>query len=184
MARRLGQVVTAVIPVERIEQRIYVIRDQKVLLSHDLAGLYGVSVKVLNQAVKRNLERFPSDFMFQLTLSETRNLRSQILTIDKGGHFRYRPYAFTEQGVAMLPAVLRSGTAVAVSVQIMRAFVRLRQLLASSETFRRKLAAMERKLEDHDEKFGAVFEAIRQLMDADEEEAGKPRIGYESEGEG
>ena len=90
------------------------IRDQKVLLSHDLAGLYGVSVKVLDQAVKRNLERFPSDFMFQLTLSETRNLRSQILTIDKGGHFRYRPYAFTEQGVAMLSAVLRSGTAVAV----------------------------------------------------------------------
>jgi hypothetical protein len=171
----------ALIPVERIAQRIYLIRNMKVMLSADLAKLYGVPVKRLNEAVSRNAERFPPDFMFQLNTQEFNNLKSQFATSSWGGARRARPYAFTEEGVAMLSAVLRSDTAIQVSIQIMRAFVRLRQILSTHEQFRRKLDAMERKLEDHDQNFAAVFEAIRQLMDADAEEASKPRIGFETE---
>src|SRR5688500_3558288 len=127
------------VPIERIESRIYLIRGQKVMLSTDLAELYAVPVRHLNQAVKRNAERFPRDFMFQLSASEFEILKSQIVTSSWGGARRARPYAFTEQGVAMLSAVLRSPTAVAISILIMRAFVRLRRLLSSHHTLRRKL---------------------------------------------
>ena len=170
------------IPLERITQRIYVMRGMKVMISSDLAVLYGVPAKRLNEAVSRNADRFPPDFMFQLDKQEVDNLKSQVATSRWGGARRAAPYAFTEEGVAMLSAVLRSDTAVAVSIQIMRAFVRLRQMLSSHEQLRRKIDAMERKLEDHDQNFAAVFEAIRQLMDADAEEASKPRIGFETEG--
>jgi hypothetical protein len=146
---------------EIIERRIYLIREQKVMLDADLAELYQVPTKVFNQAVKRNLERFPSDFMFQLTREETKILRSQIVTSNWGGR-RYLPYAFTEQGVAMLSSVLKSKRAVQVNITIMRAFVRLREILATHRDLARKLEEMEKK---YDTQFRVVFEAIRQLME-------------------
>jgi hypothetical protein len=170
-------------PEGHIESGILLIRGQKVLLDQHLADLYRVPVKRLNEAVKRNRERFPSDFMFQLTKQEFDNLRSQIATSSSYGGRRYPPYAFTEHGAVMLAAVLNSPVAVEASIQVVRAFVRLRQLLASDAGLRRKLDRLERKMKDHDEKFAIVFEAIRQLMDESaEEDTGRPRIGYEVEG--
>jgi hypothetical protein len=163
---RLPQVIGMVnkkslIPVDRIEKAILLIRGQKVMLDADLAELYGVETKVLVQAVKRNLERFPEDFMFQLSQEEFAILRSQIVTSSDWGGRRYRPYAFTEQGVAMLSSVLRSRRAIQVNIEIMRAFIRLRQMLASHVELARKLDALEKK---YDAQFKQVFEAIRQLM--------------------
>jgi hypothetical protein len=143
-----------------LERRIYRLRGSNVMLSADLAELYGVEPKVLVQAVKRNSSRFPRDFMFQLSASEFSNLKSQIVTSSWGGA-RRPPYAFTEQGVAMLSSVLRSDRAVQVNIEIMRAFVRLRQMLASHEDLARKLDALDRK---YDAQFKAVFDAIRRLM--------------------
>lgn len=167
----------AIVPVERIERAILVIRGHRVLLDADLALLYEVEVKVLNQAVKRNIERFPADFMFQLTKDEAEILRSQVVTSSSWGGRRYQPYAFTEQGVAMLSSVLRSPRAVQVNIEIMRAFVRLRQMLQQNADLARKLAALEKK---YDAQFKVVFDAIRQLMTP----PGKPkrRIGF-GEGE-
>ncbi len=150
----------AALPPERIEQSILLLRGHKVMLDFDLAALYGVNTKVLNRAVRRNLDRFPDDFMFALSDQEFDDLRFQIGTSRWGGR-RYRPYAFTEQGVAMLSSVLRSERAVKVNIEIMRAFVRLRALLSSHEELARKLAALEKK---YDVQFKAVFDAIRQLM--------------------
>ena len=151
------------LPIEHVEQRILLLRGQKVMLDRDLADLYEVDAKVLNQAVKRNLDRFPEDFMFQLTAEESARLRSQIVTLKsgRGQHRKYLPYAFTEQGVAMLSSVLRSKRAVMVNIEIMRAFVRLRQILGAHADLARKLAALERK---YDSQFKAVFDAIRELM--------------------
>ena len=151
------------IPIDRIEKAILLVRRQKVMLDADLAGLYGVETRVLVQAVKRNLERFPEDFMFQLNNDEVLFLRSQIVTLKKGRgqHSKYLPYAFTEQGVAMLSSVLRSQRAIQVNIEIMRAFIRLRQMLASHAELARKLDALEKK---YDAQFKDVFEAIRQLM--------------------
>ena len=151
----------SLIPVDRIEKAILLIRGQKVMLDADLAELYDVETKVLVQAVKRNLERFPEDFMFQLSQEEFAILRSQIVTSSDWGGRRYRPYAFTEQGVAMLSSVLRSQRAIQVNIEIMRAFIRLRQMLASHVELARKLDALEKK---YDVQFKQVFEAIRQLM--------------------
>ncbi|WP_390624746.1 ORF6N domain-containing protein [Anthocerotibacter panamensis] len=151
---------------ERIEKAILLIRGQKVILDSDLAQLYGVATKVLNQAVKRNLDRFPEDFMFQLTQEEAETLRSQFVTSNTGegqGGRRYLPNVFTEQGVAMLSSVLRSPQAVQVNIEIMRAFVRLRKLLASNEELAQHLGALEQK---YDEQFAIVFEAIRQLIES------------------
>lgn len=145
---------------ERIQQAILLLRGHKVMLDFDLAGLYGVETKVLNKAVKRNLARFPDDFMFELSEEEFAGLRFQFGTSRWGGR-RYRPYAFTEQGVAMLSSVLRSERAVNVNIEIMRAFVRLRAMLSSHEDLAHKLAALERK---YDVQFKAVFDAIRELM--------------------
>ena len=153
------------IPIERIQNFIFLIRGEKVLTDQQLADLYQVPTKVLLQAVKRNQERFPNDFAFQLTRQEFAHLRSQIVTSKKGrGGSRYMPYVFTEQGVAMLSSVLRSGRAVQVNVAIMRAFVSLRRLLATNETLSRKFAELERKLEGHDEAIKSLFNAIRELM--------------------
>ena len=151
------------ISVQRIEEMIYLIRGQKVMLDHELAELYGVSTKALKQAVRRNLDRFPSDFMFELTKEEFANLRSQIVTSSspRWGGQRYRPMAFTEQGVAMLSSVLRSKRAVQVNIEIMRAFVKLRQMLATHKDLERKLHALEMK---YDKQFKIVFDAIRALM--------------------
>ena len=153
----------SLIPVERLEGAIRVLRGHRVLLDEDLARLYQVEVKVLNQAVKRNHERVPGDFMFQLTDGEQAFLRSQTVTLEtgRGQHRKYRPYAFTEQGVAMLSSVLHSPRAVQVNIEIMRAFVRLRQMLLAHTDLARKLAALEKK---YDNQFKAVFEAIRDLM--------------------
>jgi hypothetical protein len=153
------------IPLERIQNVIFFIRGEKVMIDSDLAVLYGVEPKTLNQAVKRNASRFPEDFMFQLTGEELENLRCQTGTssLEYGGR-RYLPYVFTEQGVAMLSSVLRSGRAVQVNVAIMRAFVSLRRLLGTSETLARKFAELERKLEGHDEAIRTLFDAIRELM--------------------
>lgn len=153
----------SLIPVDRIEKAILLIRGQKVMLDADLAELYGVETRVLVQAVKRNLERFPEDFMFQLNKDDVDFLRSQIVTLKKGRgqHSKYLPYAFTEQGVAMLSSVLRSRRAIRVNIEIMRAFIHLRQMLASHVELARKLDALEKM---YDAQFKQVFEAIRQLM--------------------
>jgi hypothetical protein len=171
----------ALVPVERIEQRIYFIRNEKVMLGHDLAELYQVETKQLNRAVRRNIDRFPADFMFQLTAAEAGNLRSQSGTSSSHGGRRYRPLAFTEQGVAMLSAVLQSSRAVAVSIEIIRVFVGLRRLLASHADLRRKLDAMQSK---YDHQFAVVFDALRDLMADDERQRRKPPIGFKSEEKG
>jgi hypothetical protein len=153
----------SLVSVEKIEKAILLIRGQKVMLDADLAALYGVETRVLVQAVKRNIERFPDDFMLRLNREEVDSLRSQIVTLKKGRgqHSKYLPYAFTEQGVAMLSSVLRSRRAIQVNIEIMRAFIRLRQMLASHVELARKLNALEKR---YDAQFKQVFEAIRQLM--------------------
>jgi hypothetical protein len=162
------------IPAERIERSILLLRGEKVMLSTDLAKLYEVAPKVLVQATKRNIKRFPPDFMFQLTKEEFNNLKSQIVTSSWGGARRATPYAFTELGVAMLSSVLNSERAVQVNIEIMRAFVRLRQLLASHANLARKLQALEKK---YDARFRVVFDAIRQLMTSPTEPK-RGRIGF------
>ena len=180
----------SLIPVERVEQAILLVRGQKVMLDVDLAQLYEVSTKALNQAVKRNADRFPPDFMFQLTWDEAQDLRShfvtlndrtfdesrsQIVTLKRGGNVKYRPNVFTEQGVAMLSSVLRSQRAAQVNIEIMRAFVRMRQILGAHADLARKLEALEKK---YDTQFRAVFDAIRQLMTPPDPPQ-KGRIGFQ-----
>jgi len=148
-----------------IERRIYMIRSQKVLLDCDLARLYRVSTRVFNQAVRRNLRRFPADFMFQLTPEETEILRSQIVISSWGGR-RYLPYAFTEQGVAMLSSVLKSDRAIFVYIAIMRAFVKLREILATHKQLAHKIHELERKFHRHDSQIQAVLQAIRGMLGA------------------
>jgi hypothetical protein len=163
------------VPIERIENKIYLIRGQKVMLDRDLARLYGVKTFVFNQAVKRNLDRFPEDFMFQLDRQEDRNLRSQIVMSSWGGR-RTLPYAFTEQGVAMLSGVLRSKRAVQMNIAIMRAFVKLRQILSSHKELARKLNEQEKRIQKHDVEIYSIFKTIRKLMA--EPEKPKKRIGF------
>ena len=152
----------SVVPVERIDRSILLLREQKVMLDTDLAELYGVDTRSLIQAVQRNIDRFPADFMFQLTKEEFERLRSQTVTSNVGrGGRRYPPYAFTEQGVAMLSSVLRSPRAVQVNIEIMRAFVRLRQMLSSNQELATRLDDLEQR---YDAQFKSVFQAIRQLM--------------------
>ena len=158
-----------------IANRILLMRGARVILDHDLAELYNVETKALKRAVKRNAARFPADFMFELTKSEFHNLRSQIDTSSWGGR-RYLPYAFTEQGVAMLSSVLRSQRAVLVNIEIMRAFVQVREMLMSHKELTRRLDELEK---NYDSNFRVVFEAIRQLMRAPEYP--KRRIGFEIE---
>lgn len=186
------------IPIERVQNLIYLIRGEKVLLDSDLAALYGVTTFALNQAVKRNSERFPADFCFQLTPEEWTSLRKNagamqaqvsdskelspnssqfVMSSKRRRGAAYRPYAFTEQGVAMLSSVLRSERAVQVNIEIMRAFVRLRGMLASNAELARKLNALEKK---YDAQFKMVFDAIRELMSPDAPELPKPKreIGF------
>jgi hypothetical protein len=157
-----------------IERSIVLLRSHRVMLDSDLAALYGVTTKRLNERVRRNRSRFPDDFMFRLTAEEIGFLRSQTATSNPGrGGRRYAPYAFTEQGVAMLSTVLNSERAIRVNIEIMRAFVRLRQILASNSQLARKLDALEKK---YDAQFKVVFDAIRQLMAAPEPK--KRKIGF------
>jgi ORF6N domain len=166
-----------------IERRIIVVRGQRALLDTDLATLYGVPVKVLNQAVRRNFERFPDDFMFQLTWAEVAASRSQIVTLNdavtrgRGTNPKYRSYAFTEQGVAMLSSVLRSSKAVAVNIAIMRAFVRLREIARGSAELAKKLDELERRVSGHDEAIADIVRAIRELAAPPEDQA-RRRIGF------
>ncbi|MBI5427677.1 MAG: ORF6N domain-containing protein [Nitrospinae bacterium] len=176
MKKSTGQT-EAVVPGQDVARRIFLIRGHRVMIDRDLAGLYGVETKYLNKAVKRNLDRFPDDFMFQLTEEEYGALRFQFGTSKTGkGGRRYLPYAFTEQGVAMLSSVLKSKKAVQVNIAIMRAFVRIRELALTHKTILRKLEDLERKYVSHDVKIETIFEAIKELMI----QPGKParRIGF------
>lgn len=167
-----------IISIPEIRRRIHVIRGKRVITDADLALFYGVSTGELNQAVSRNLDRFPEDFCFHLSLSETRNLKSQsvISSSQHGGHRKLRR-VFTEQGVAMLASVLRSKRAVAMSIAIIRAFVQLREILATHHELATKLAELEHKLEGHDSAITNLFEAIRQLL-ASSEPDHTPKIGF------
>ena len=160
---------------EHVERNILLIRGHRVMLDTDLAKLYGVPTKVLNQAVKRNATRFPADFMVQLTSEETAALRSQIVTSKSRGGRQYRPYAFTEQGVAMLSSVLHSERAIQVNIAIMRAFVQLREMIGSNKGLARRLNELEKK---YDSQFRVVFDAIRELMA--EPEPKIKRIGFKT----
>jgi phage regulator Rha-like protein len=166
------------VSIESIQSKIMVIHGERVMIDRDLAELYGVETKQLKRAVRRNANRFPSDFMFELTREEYNSLRSQFGTLKRGAHSKYLPMAFTEQGVAMLSSVLNSDRAIVVNVAIMRAFVQLRKISSSQKQLFQKLQEIEVQLEDHDEKIEAIFEAIRQLMTPPE----KPRkpIGFEA----
>jgi len=163
------------VPIESIVRKIIFLRGEKVLLDRDIAELYGVETKVLKQAVRRNIKRFPGDFMFELTKEEFENWRSQFMTSksDKMG-LRHKPMAFTEQGVAMLSSVLHSERAIEVNIAIMRAFVKLREMLIAHKDLARKLAALEEKYDDH---FKVVFEAISELMAPPEKP--QKKIGFE-----
>ncbi len=154
-----------IIPTTYLERRIYLIRHQKVMLDQDLAALYNVSTKRLNEQVRRNLKRFPHDFMFQLTDREANSLRSQIATLEtgRGRHRKYRPYVFTEQGVAMLSSVLNSERAIDTNIAIMRAFVRLREMIATHRKLSAKLLILERTVGEHNEQIRSIFETIYEL---------------------
>lgn len=162
------------IPQQVIESNIFIIQGKKVMLDRDLAMLYGVETKALNQAVRRNIVRFPDDFMFQLTKEEAKDLlRSQIVTLKRGQHFKYLPYAFTENGVAMLSSVLNSERAIAVNIQIMRTFTKIREMLATHKELKQKVEEMEKK---YDYQFKVVFDAIKQLIEPSQKST--KRIGF------
>ncbi len=157
---------SALLPIERIENRILLVRGQKVLIDVDLASLYGVETRVLNQAIKRNLDRFPADFMFRLSAKELENWRSQFVMSNPSARMGLRraPYAFTEHGALMAASVLNTPRAVEVSVYVVRAFVRLRQVLAANKELARKLNALDRKVSSHDQAISGLVDTIRQLM--------------------
>lgn len=172
------------IPAQLIERRIYLIRGEKVMLDEDLAELYQVETKMLNRAVKRNLDRFPQDFMFELSKEEYESLRYQIGTSKGKGGRRYIPYAFTEQGIAMLSSVLNSKRAIQVNIAIMRAFVQFRKLMADNEKLARQVAELEKTTSKHSIEITSIFEAIKKLIKAQVpiDEPNKKRIGFRTEG--
>ncbi len=158
---------SALVGIDLVEEQIFSVRGQSVMLDIDLAALYGVSTKRLNEQVKRNQDRFPKDFMFQLTLEEGQSLkasRSQIATLKRGQNIKYAPYVFTEHGAVMLASVLNSRIAVEASIRVVRAFVRLRTILNTHKELAEQLTVLERKYEKHDENFKTVFAALRQLL--------------------
>ena len=169
----------SIVPAELIERKIYLIRNKKVMLDSDLAKLYDVETKVLNQAVKRNIARFPKDFMFRLNKEEALELsRSQIVTLKRGQNIKYLPHVFTENGVAMLSSVLNSEMAIQVNIQIMRTFTKIREMLSSHKDLKRKIEEMEKK---YDSQFKIVFNAIKELMTPPEKQVRK--IGFKTEKE-
>lgn len=177
MKKERTQKVKAMIPQEIIEHKILLIRNKKVMLDSELAPLYGISTKVFNQAVKRNSERFPEDFSFQLSRDEMLNLKSQIVTSSWGGA-RKLPYVFTEQGVAMLSGVLNSKRAIEVNVQIIRTFVKLREMIISNKVLRVKMEDMEKK---YDKRFKVVFDTLKSLIENNKKEISlekKEAIGF------
>jgi len=171
----------ALAPLKPIESLILVIRGQRVMLDADLAILYGVPTRVLNQAVKRNLDRFPPEFMFKITLDQAKSLRSQFVTSNAGrGGRRYSPYAFTEHGAIMAANVLNSPRAIQASVHVVRAFVKLREMLGTHKELAHKFAQLERRLDSHDESIQVLLAAIRQLMDP--KQPPRRRIGFHQGG--
>jgi hypothetical protein len=164
-----------IIPVVAVTGKIHCIREHKVILDRDLAELYGVETGQFKRAVRRNIDRFPPDFMFQLTQEEHENLRCHFGTSSWGGT-RYAPMAFTEQGVAMLSSVLNSKRAIQVNIAIMRAFVKMREILSTNRKLSKKLIELENRLSEHDDNFQIVFEAINQLLAEDEKP--KRKIGF------
>jgi len=166
----------SLVPVEIIQNKIYLIRGRKVMLDRDLAELYGVTTGNLNKAVKRNAERFPSDFMYMLSKEESDSLSFQFGSLKRGEHFKYLPTVFTEQGVAMLSSVLKSKMAIQVNIQIMRVFTNLREMMATHKDLARKIEDLEskfhEKFQEHDQKIILIFNAIKELL-ADKEEAAK-----------
>lgn len=171
----------SLVPIEPIERLIHVFREHRVIIDTDLSAIYAVSTKVFNQAIKRNIDRFPEDFMFQLTVDEFDLLRSQNVTLKtgRGKHRKYLPYAFTEHGAIMAASVLNSPKAVEMSVLVVRAFVHFRHIRVNHKQLAIKLEELERKLLEHDEKFEGVFEAIRELMEPPPDKH-KRRIGFSS----
>jgi hypothetical protein len=167
-----------VITTEIISNKIYFIRSRKIMFDRDLAALYGVTTGNLNKAVKRNVERFPADFMFQLSPGEAESSRFQFGSLKRGKNYKYLPYAFTEQGIAMLSSVLRSKRAIEVNIVIMRTFVRIREILVSHKELALKLNEMEQKLAKHDKEILAILQVIRRLIM--EEEKPKTKIGFHS----
>lgn len=170
-----------IVPIERIENKIYVIRGQKVMLDKDLSELYGVPTKALNQAVKRNMKRFPADFMFQLTWTETERIRSQIVTLNqasqkRGNHIKHLPHAFTEQGVSMLSSVLSSPRAIEINILIMRAFVRLRKVLNTNKDLSYLFKELKHKVDGHDIEIGLIIRAIEKMITIEKKPKGK--IGF------
>jgi len=166
------------VPIELIERRIYVIRGLRVMIDQDLALLYQVETKVLNQAVKRNISRFPEDFMFELTADETKSLRSQFVTLEigRGRYSKYSSYVFTEQGVAMLSSVLRSPRAIAVNIAIMRAFVKLREIMATHKDLARKIEELESNQKNQSAEIKVIFKVIKSMLEKPVEP--KTKIGF------
>ncbi len=176
MRKETGKLSKEIVLEKKIENKIYLIRGKRVMLDKDLAELYGVKTKALNQAVKRNIERFPEYFMFQLTKEEAEISRSQIVTLKHGHNIKYSPYAFTEQGVAMLSSVLNSKRAILVNIQIMITFTKLRDMITNHKELAEKLKQLESKVEKHDSEIQSIFNAIRQLMIPPEKP--KRKIGF------
>jgi hypothetical protein len=170
-----GAYMRSLIPLEVIEKKILLIAGQKVMLDSDLAALYGVTTKRLNEQVRRNLKRFPSDFIYQLSAEEFESLRSHFATIKigRGKHRKYLPYVFTEQGIAMLSSVLNSDRSIEVNIQIMRTFVKLREMISTHKDLAKKLSELEKK---YDSQFQIVFEAVRQILET--ETKPKKKIGF------
>jgi hypothetical protein len=163
-----------------IESKIYFIRDQKVMLDNDLAEMYGVETRVLKQAVKRNIDRFPEDFMFEMTIEKAENLsRSQIVILKRGANIKYRPFAFTEHGVLMLSSVLRSDQAIQVNIQIMRVYSKMKELLITHKDILLKLEQLEKKTDKHDSEIKLIFDYIKKLIEHPKERT--QRIGFKKD---
>ena len=186
VSNKLKSMLTALgiieVPIERIVDRIFFIRGKKVMFDKDLAELYGVETRTLNQAVKRNIQRFPADFMFKLNDQEKRiwqqiYLRSQIVILDPGKHIKHAPYAFTEQGIAMLSSVLKSEMAIDVNIQIIRTFTKLREIMSTNSELREKIEKMEK---EYGHNFEVIFKAIKKLLAEQKEEIAtiKKKIGF------
>ena len=163
---------------EKIEKKIFLIRNKKVMLDKDLAELYGVPTYRLNEQVKRNLDRFPEDFMFQLNKEETHSLRSQIAILNRGKHRKYLPYTFTEQGVAMLSSVLNSKRAIHVNIHIMRTFTKLREIITTNKELKDKLNELEIKVTKHDKEIRLIFDAIHKLIEPQINQP-KRKVGFQ-----
>ena len=174
------------IPDEVVMSKIYVIRGQKVMLDKDLSELYGVETKRLKEQVRRNIERFPEDFMFELTAEEYQTLKEQLVQLGRGEHSKYPPFAFTEHGILMLSSVLNSDRAIKVNIQVMRVYVRIREMIMLNKDILKRLEGIERKLSEHDSQISVIFEYLKQLEKSKQQELeqkNRPKIGFKKQKE-